>query len=488
VSLLTSAATRRVGGCGLTAASGTPRVHAVIHREMQGIRWVLQPGFAPQLEAVLRSSGQMVKESPLKRVTVHQVGPDRFYVKRYLHHGVLLRPLKYLFAPTQAHQEWVLAQQLEARNIPVVRHVALGERHSWTGIHESVLITEAFPGLPLDQAPGVDPARVLAFVNRLHEHGVLQRDLHPANLLVRKDPFEIRLVDLHGAEVRDALLDSERTANLAMLRVSYPIPVSAEVEEESARLRRTLLFRRSWRCLRHNRDFAARAAGGLLWQVRSAGLTPTALAIMDDPDGFLAQRAQILKGGRTATVGKTDSVVLKRFNFRKVENLVKDLFRHSRARRAFRAAYHLELAGISTAKVLAVASRRCCGVLLRSYLLMAEIPAALDLGARLRRGPAPEPALIRKTAELIAQLHQQGFSHRDLKETNLVLDGEQRLYLLDLDGLKFHGEVPENRVVADLMRLARGLAAFPIVTVQHRILFLLAYCRARRLKRVPHEL
>src|SRR5262249_49737836 len=129
---------RRALGCGLTAASGTPRVPAVIHREMQGIRWVLQPDFAPQLEAVLRSSAQMVKESPLKRVTVHQVGSGRFYVKRYLHHGVLLRPLKYLFARTQAHQEWVLAQQLEARHIPVVRHVALGERHSWTGIHESV--------------------------------------------------------------------------------------------------------------------------------------------------------------------------------------------------------------------------------------------------------------------------------------------------------------------------------------------------------------
>src|SRR5262249_12568830 len=155
------------------------------------------------------------------------------------------------------------------------------------------------------------------------------------------------------------------------------------------------------------------------WQVRLSEIRPALTEILADPDGFLARRAQLFKDGRTSTVGRAEGVVLKRYNLRKAENLVKDLFRRSRAKRAYRAAYLLDLAGVVTGKIVAVASRRCCGVLLRSYLVMREIPEALDLGARLRRGGAPEIALIRTTAELIARLHEQGFSHRDLKETNL---------------------------------------------------------------------
>jgi tRNA A-37 threonylcarbamoyl transferase component Bud32 len=460
----------------------------VILRETQGVQWILQPDFAPYLDELLGSTGETVKESPVKRVSVHQVGAKRFYLKRYLHYAVPLRPLKYLVAPTQARQEWMLALRMEARGVPIVHHVALGERRSWRGVQESLLVTEEFTGQQLDQIPNVEPSTVLAFVQRLHDLGALQHDLHPANVLVRKVPLEFRLVDLHGAELKDALTDSERRDNLAMLRVSYPLPVSREVAAQSRRLRRTLLFERSRRCLRHNRDFAPRAVGGLKWQVRLSGLTPAAVAVLNGPDAFLGQRAQVLKAGRTSTVGKADGLVLKRFNFRKLQNLIKDLFRRSRARRAFRAAYHLELTGIPTARPLAVASRRCCGVLLSSYLLMDEIPAACDLGTRLRNGPSPELSLVRAVGELVAHLHEQGFSHRDLKETNLVLDGQGRLYLLDLDGLRFWGEIPERRAASDLMRLARGLAAFPVVTVRHRVLFLLAYCHARDLKRVPREL
>jgi tRNA A-37 threonylcarbamoyl transferase component Bud32 len=466
----------------LTVESGSFTVHRVIQRENDGVRWQLQPDFAPFLDALLKSPGETVKESPVKSVTRHQVGAKTFYIKRYLHHTVPLRSWKFYFKTTQARQEWDLALQLEARTIPIVRHVGLGERRTWNGVQESILITEGFDGLPLIYVPGVDPSAVQRFVEHMHEQGVLQEDLHPGNLLVDKDTFELRLVDLHGTQVLPQLSAGQRDRNMALLRVFLPITVSPEVERLSAARRRALFHDRSRRWARHNRDFVPVHAGGLRWQVRSAFRNAAVDRVMSDPDGFLKAKAQILKPGRTSTVGKADGLVLKRFNFRKLENIVKDLFRPSRARRAFRAAYHLELLGIPTARPIAAADRRILGVLVRNYLLMEELAEAVDLGKLLIGGWVPDDATVRQAALLIARLHHEGFSHRDLKESNLVLGKGGKLFILDLDGLKFLHEVPLSRAVADLERFARGVVKFPAVTRRHRCLFLRTYCRARRLR------
>lgn len=107
-----------------------------------------------------------------------------FYVKRYRHAAAGLRTLKFFFKPAQGRHEWRLAQELARRGIPAVDHLAHGERWTWRGLEESILITGAFDGVPLDEAESPDLAAVLAFVRQMHEHGVLQRDLHPGNLLV----------------------------------------------------------------------------------------------------------------------------------------------------------------------------------------------------------------------------------------------------------------------------------------------------------------
>ena len=469
----------------LTVESGSSTVRSVIHRENDGVRWLLQPDFAPLLDDLLKSPGETVKESPVKRVTLHQLGGKSFYIKRYFHHAVLLRPLKFFFKTTQARQEWDLAQQLEARHIPIVRHIALGERQTWSGVQESILITEGFDGAPLIHVPDIDPQTVQRFLGHMHDQGVLQEDLHPGNLLVRKEPFELRLVDLHGTRVMAGLTQEQRNANLALLRVFLPTKVSPEIERLSADRRGTLFHERSRRWARHNRDFVPARLGGLKWQVRSAFRTEAVDRVMNDPDRFLKKRAQILKPGRTSTVGKADGLVLKRFNFRKVENLVKDLFRPSRARRAFRAAYHLELLGIPTARPIAAADHRICGVLARSYFLMEEVPGATDLGKLLRGGWVPQKETVKQVAELIAKLHSEGFSHRDLKESNLVLGSGGKISILDLDGLRFLRKVTEIRASLDLDRLARGVEKYPSVTAMHRRNFLMTYCRARRARAIP---
>ena len=450
-----------------------------------GVRWELLPSFAALLDPVLAAPGRVVKESPAKLVTEHQADGRTFFIKRYRHEAVPLRPLKYFFKDSQARQEWELAEQIEARGIPIVTHLALGERHGF-GVRESILITEGFPARSLEEAPHPQPQALLAFVERLHEQGVLQHDLHAGNILLAASG-EMRLVDLHGTELKSSVSAEERATNLAHLNIYCPLPVPAPVLELSERLRRKHSARRSLRSGWNNREFGPEQIGGLKWQVRRRLLTPAARAILADPDGFLKTQAQLFKTSRSSTVGRAPGLVLKRFNLRKVESLFKDLFRPSRARRAFRKAYHLELAGIATPRPLAAADWRVGGVLLRSYLLMEEIAGAMDLGVYLSGGRAPEVKVIRQAAALVARLHEEGFTHRDLKESNLILGADGRLSVIDLEGLEHVGLVEERRAALDLARFARGVAAGRGVTRAHRMLFLRHYCRVRGRRRVPRE-
>ena len=110
---------------------------------------------------------------------------------------------------------------------------------------------------------------------------------------------------------------------------------------------------------------------------------------------------------------------------------------------------------------------------------MEEIPGAIQLGARLAQGGPLEMGLVRQAAELIGRLHREGLSHRDLKESNLVLDSSGRLHLLDLDGVEFVDVVSPVRAAADLERFARGVGRFGVVDRGQRVAFLRRYCWAR---------
>lgn len=461
----------------LTAKKCSLQSRDVIRVMLHGVHWEVRPDLAPHLEALLDSAGCGIKESPVKLVTRHEVAGRAWFIKRYRHCRVPLRPLKYCFKPSQARQEWKLALRLERLGIPIVRHAALGERWGF-GLRESILVTERFDGQPLDETPDVDMQAVLAFVQTLHDRGVLQTDLHPGNILRHAATGELRLVDLHGTVIKSTLRSEEREANLATLRISLPIPVAPAILELSRRMRQKCLVRRAPRCLRHNRDFEPRRIGSLRWQVRKAWINPATEAILGDPDGFLASRAEILKAGRSSTVGRADGRVLKRFNLRKPANVFKDLVRRSKARRAFLKAYHLEIAGVPTARPIAVADRRAAGFLWRSYFLMEEIVNARHLGQWA--GDAREA--VTAVAEVVARLHEEGFSHRDLKETNLVFDCTGKLHLIDLEGLEFLDVVPRERALRDLARLEVGARALPGYTPALRRQFVRRYARARGLR------
>ncbi len=394
----------------------------MIRLKKNGVRWELAEELP--LDALLADAGKTIKESNVKLVSRHDVAGKVYYVKRYRHAGAALRPLKFFFKPSQARQEWTIAQRIR---VPIVRHLALGERWSAAGLQESILITEGFDG----HVPGeADATRVLAFVRQLHERGVLQRDLHPENILVNSR--EVRLVDLHGTILKTPT-DEEIADNLARLRLFLPIPVTPEIEQRSAEFGRQFFAQRARRCLKRNREFDRQDG----WFIRK----PFWKDELRDPEAFL-RRARILKQGRTSIVSAADGFVMKQYNLRRPSRLLKDLFRRSRAVNAYLKAYHLELAGIPTARPIAAGERRVSRFLLRSWFIMEHLPVDAT--------PPPMQAV----GKLIAKLHAAGFSHRDLKDSNIV-NVAGRPHLIDLEGLEFVDKVAQRRAAADIERFCR---------------------------------
>jgi tRNA A-37 threonylcarbamoyl transferase component Bud32 len=456
--------------------------------------WEISSAFQPLLARVLDSPGEPVTNAPLRRVTRHAVGENIFYLKTYFHDFQTFAPLKYFFKKPASRAEWHLAPQLQKLGIPVVPHLAHGERWAWRGLQRSILITEGPPGfVPLKSiapAPTIQSA-LGKFLRELHGHCVFHNDLHISNLLYSPDADEFCLVDLDNMEILPALSQEQRMDNLATLNRRWPLTRdfylaydagflerAGEISERADHKHRSSIPKKLKLLFDNRPPFTIRKTGNLKWHVRQHPRGEILEEILREPDEFLAGTAQLLKNGTRSTVGSADGFVLKRFNFKKFSTPFLDVFRSSRARHSFVTARHLELLKISTPRPVAYADFRRLGFVTRGYFVMEKVAGASYLWKR----SGQRQAHLRKLAELIAKIHEEGFSHRDLKETNIVVDENDIPFLIDLDAMCYVGKISNARAAEELARLAQGFARRSSISKKERLRFLKIYCATRKMQ------
>ncbi len=226
---------------------------------------------------------------------------------------------------------------------------------------------------------------------------------------------------------------------------------------------------------RSDGQFQIQRCGGLTWRVRTEDWNEPVQRILDDPDGFLEGRASIRKQKRSRTVGIADGYVVKRYTFRNLETSLKDLFRSSYALRALSKARQLERAGIPAPIPVAAAEKRVMGILLRSYFVMRELPAITPLD----EWTGDKRKSIQDLARCLVELHQAGFSHRDMRHRNVVFDPNGRVYLLDLEQVSYVRTVSEACAIADIAWLARDAPNLESASLADRARFLREYCERR---------
>lgn len=199
---------------------------------------------------------------------------------------------------------------------------------------------------------------------------------------------------------------------------------------------------------------------------------------------------------RRMNIGEHEVDVFLKRQKPRFRRFLTDCLRPSRPLRAFRLGHELLTRRIATALPLAALERRS-GPFLRDSILITETVSSPHLYDFMHtwlsvppRGDTPLSApqqrqlaqeVLWQLGRMLQQLHDNRFSHRDLKATNLRVrwsSGEKpEVVLLDLDGMQCVYCMTARRKLRGLMRLNVSLLQCPVVNHAGRLRMLLGYLR-----------
>jgi hypothetical protein len=221
-------------------------------------------------------------------------------------------------------------------------------------------------------------------------------------------------------------------------------------------------------------------------------LAPATLnSLLANPDAPFSQpQFPLLKDSRSSTVaelellvnGSLQRVIYKRFRVTSWMDPWVALFRRPGALRAWVYGHGLRERCLPTPRPLTVFFRQERGLLYEGYLLTEKVPDAIDLHGFLSllrevqpaEGRARLRARIEQVAHLVRDLHRRQVAHRDLKAANILLT-QDRVWLIDLVGVKVYRCLPQERRLQNLTRLHVSFCHDPHITRTDKLRFLRTY-------------
>ena len=471
----------------------------------------------------LDTSPDVLRLTPHRRVL--RIDAEPAVIVKHFSPGALSGVLKGIFRGDPALREWSALRRAARHELPVPKAVAVGWRYRFPR-RESFLVTEVLDdAVPLGQylyavqraaaAPRrkaiEQAARVL---RKAHDVGMFHKDLHLDNLMVRNKEAgpQVFLIDLQRVDFRRPLTIKERLINLAELHGGCTAATHAErlrflktyllaspglgkdlrplllrLETMALKHRLSLWRSRQKRCLADNRDFVKLRVGRYIGCARRDWTEGAFLSALSGPVELLSSCA-VVKDSRTTTVGAGKvcerAIHLKRYNYQGMGYALKDLFRASRAKRAWVAGNSCMMRGLSVAAPVIYLERRRGCVLLESYLVSHTVEgrSLTEIMAQWA-GPLSEKRdLIDGLARFLARMHRHQVANRDLKGDNLIVSrkgSEQHVFsIVDFDGVDI-GPVSWRTRVKNLTRLERGVRESATATTTDRLRFLRTYLGPR---------
>jgi len=458
--------------------------------------WGLLPSrfFEDPVSSVEEMGGQLIKKSGRRVAAILRFPEGKgIFFKRDRVQG-WKEPLKYLLFPSKARKEWRVADRLSGRNLNIPRPLGWMEKRRWGFLIESYYLSEAvgsgtsFIEESAQKREDFYLDELAAVVRRMHDSGLFHRDLHAGNFLWEEGAFF--LTDLHRAKVVRSVSPQRRLLNLAQLLHSlrscwgegerlrfierYIAGKPAVLVEKEEILRKVHLLmarlqRRQWqsrtkRCLKKSTEFSVRKEErGTVYHRRDfsvdrlKNVIEEHLAMVRERPWALAKRSpevivSIVNDGK----GK---VGVKQFLHCRFGDGVKDLFRPSKAFRAWVAGNGLAVRGVPSLRPLALWERREGRGRKESFLVMEASEKGLEMDRYILRGFGDigrKRLFVRHFAGWLARLHQRNVYHQDMKTCNLVVSEKGEawdFHLLDLEDLRLEKKIAEKGLFKNLLQL-----------------------------------
>ncbi|MFQ5730617.1 MAG: lipopolysaccharide kinase InaA family protein, partial [Planctomycetaceae bacterium] len=183
-------------------------------------------------------AASIVKHGPHRTVYRVNLSCGTFFVKHY-RVADWQAFLQNVVRPAKAQLEWDAVERVRAAGIPTVRRVALGVRKRGLFAADSYLVTREIDNVrtlhefvarhsasaPASLRHGLSRA-LGELIGTLHRRGLLHRDLHAGNVLVRVDPkrgIRLWLIDLHAVSSKRRLSPRQVADNLATFGVFFTL-------------------------------------------------------------------------------------------------------------------------------------------------------------------------------------------------------------------------------------------------------------------------
>lgn len=414
------------------------------------------------------------------------------------------------FRGPKARLEYERAIELTNRGIPVPIPVA------WQGTRlpgESAIITRAVTdAMPLDRylesrgdnGPARDRRRMAMalgrFLRQLAEAGVAHPDPHPGNFLVTRDANgepTFTLLDLHAVRIGPPLSESELMAMLVPFNRWFQLRTtrsdrlrflravgggdSRQLEVETLKSNIGFWQRRFDRYSRTNREYRRIHGNGLHGMAMANVPEGVIQSLLEDPEAPFAQ-ARPIKTSKSSTVirVKFDALgecILKRIPVRSWLDPVKNVLRPSSLWRSWKNGHSLHDRGLPTPRPLLLLHRRRFGIETEGYLLTESIPDSMPLADWVQANPGRERVMrvAERLGRVIRSMHERGVAHRDLKASNILIDRQDRPWLIDLVGVSTSRRIGVRWRTRDLGRLAASFVSQPVITNSVRQRFLRIY-------------
>jgi len=477
--------------------------------------------FVDPLSSIQRSGGEVIKSSLLRVALVFTVnGKRKIFLKRDRTKD-WIDPLKYLILPSKGRKEWLVARQAQKKGIPVPQPLGWIERGRWGFLSESYYLSEAVgSGVSLIELlkskEEIPIERLAKAVKKIHDAGLYHKDLHAGNFLWDGESFF--LTDLHRAEILSSLSLDKRLWNLAQWFYSlrsiweerdfflffrkYFGEKSLDLKKEKEmfqrirsmmlRLQRRHLKSRTKRCLKESTEFSVSQEGGhWYYHRRDFPLEVLKKRIAEHLEISNTKKSPLVKDGPEVVISLLkegdQGVVVKELRTLTFWSGVKELFRHSKGRKAWVNGNGLMVRGVSPLKPLGLVEERSRLGLKKSFFLMEALEEGQELDRYLWNGfqnVHRKRLFIKTFAEWLALLHTLNIYHRDMKACNILVSKKEtswNFHLLDLEDVSLNRKVKEKEVFKNFLQLNTSIPR--TITKTDRLRFLKEYVRSNPILR-----